>query len=108
MAFENLFLQNFLAVNDGLGLGYKMYYYRTSTGIEVDFVAYGKRGIKAFEVKRAGRVSSNVLRGLKHFSKEYPESDCFLVYGGKREMREGNIRIIPIIYALKNLSKLLV
>lgn len=107
VAFESLFLQDLTAINDCLNLGYKLYYYRTAAGIEVDFVAYGEKGIKAFEVKRASRITREAIRGLKHFSKEYPEAECFLIYGGRREMREGNIRIIPMEDALKNLSAIL-
>lgn len=107
MSFESLFFQNLLAVNDNLNLGYKLFYYRTATGIEVDFVVYGKKGIRAFEIKRTGRISSETLRGLKYFSREYPQSKNFLIYGGKRKMRDGNIEIIPMEDSLKNLPELL-
>lgn len=107
ISFESLFFQNLLAVNDSLNLGYKLFYYRTATGIEVDFVVYGKKGVRAFEVKRTGRTSSDTLRGLKYFSREYPQSKNFLIYGGKRKMRDGNIEIIPMEDGLKNLPELL-
>ncbi|OGM24117.1 ATPase [Candidatus Woesebacteria bacterium RIFCSPHIGHO2_02_FULL_38_9] len=107
ISFESLFFQDLLAVNDSLNLGYKLFYYRTATGIEVDFIAYGRYGIRAFEVKRTGRLTSETLRGLRYFSKEYPQSKNFLIYGGKRKMRESNIEIIPIEDALKNLPELL-
>lgn len=107
ISFESLFFQNLLAVNDSLNLGYKLFYYRTATGIEVDFIVYGKKGIRAFEVKRTGRTSSDTLRGLKYFSREYPQSKNFLIYGGKRRMRDGNIEIIPMEDGLKNLPELL-
>lgn len=107
ISFESLFFQNLLAINDSLNLGYKLFYYRTATGIEVDFVVYGKKGIRAFEVKRTGRTSSETLRGLRYFSREYPQSKNFLIYGGKRKMRDGNIEIIPMEESLKNLPELL-
>lgn len=107
MSSESLFFQNLLAVNDSLNLGYKLFYWRTATGIEVDFIAYGEKGIRAFEVKRSGRISSETLRGLKYFSKEYPQSKSFLIYGGKRKMKDGNIQIIPMAEALRNLPELL-
>lgn len=107
LAFESLFFQDLRAINDNLNLGYKFYYYRTATGIEVDFIAYGERGIRAFEVKRTGRISGTTTRGLRHFLKEYPQAQCFLIYGGKRKMREGKIEIIPLEEALKDLPRLL-
>ena len=107
VALETLFFQNLLAVNDSLHLGYQLYYYRTLTGIEVDFIAYGNRGIRAFEVKKTGKNSQALLKGLKYFQDQYKEAKCFFLYQGKRKMREGNIEIIPIETALKNLPQLL-
>lgn len=107
VALESLFFQELLAINDYLGLGYKLYYYRTAGGDEVDFVLYGKRGIKAFEVKRTAKVKPSLFKGLKIFTKDYPAAEPFLVYQGQREMSEGKIRIIPAKTALMNLKDLL-
>ena len=41
------------------------------------------------------------------FQDQYKEAKCFFLYQGKRKMREGNIEIIPIETALKNLPQLL-
>jgi predicted AAA+ superfamily ATPase len=104
VALESLFFQELLVINDYLDLGYQLYYYRTAGGDEVDFVLYGKRGIKAFEVKRTAKPSPKMFKGLKIFNREYPETETFLVYQGKREMSEGKIRIIPAETALMNLK----
>lgn len=106
-ALETLFFQELLAINDYLDLGYKLYYYRTAVGQEVDFVLYGPKGIKAFEIKRTARLIPAMLRGLRAFSKEYPLADTYLIYQGKREMREGDIRVIPAETALQSLVELL-
>jgi predicted AAA+ superfamily ATPase len=106
-ACETLFLQNLLAVNHGLDLGYKIYYYKTASGIEMDFVAYGKKGLYAFEIKRSGKVSSDAIRNLKNFLKEYPQAKCFLIYGGTKKIHEGEIEVIPMQDALLNLPKIL-
>lgn len=107
IAFESLFFQNLLALNDYCHFGYKLFYYRTATGLEVDFIAYGEKGIYAFEIKRTDKLSGKMFRGLKHFSKIYPQAKCFFVYGGKRKMKEQNIEIIPIEETLKNLPQIL-
>lgn len=107
VAFESLFLQDLLAVNDSQGLGYKLYYYRTATGQEVDFVVYGNRGLLTFEIKRTIKVKKEMLRGIRAFKKEYPEAKCFFVYGGKRIMQEDKIEILPIEKALYDLPKIL-
>jgi predicted AAA+ superfamily ATPase len=107
IAFETLFFQELNAINDYLGLDYKIYYWKTPADLEVDFVLYGKKGIKAFEIKRTGKVHNQMLRGLKSFLKDYPSAKAYFIYGGERRMREGNIEIIPIKEVLRKLPELL-
>lgn len=105
--FETLFLQNLIATNDYLNLGYKIYYYRTKDGNEVDFIVYGERGMMAFEIKSNKTFTSNHIRGLKAFIKDYPMTKGYLIYGGDRPMYDGGINIIPMEEALKTLPELL-
>lgn len=107
IAFETLFFQELAAINDALDLGYTISYWRTSNNVEVDFVLYGNRGIRAFEIKRTGKVSRPRLNALISFLKDYPVSKAYFIYGGKRYMREAGIEIIPIDDALKKLPDIL-
>lgn len=104
---ETLLAQHLIALNSSLGLGYKIYYWRTAANAEVDFVMYGPRGLKAFEIKRGRRVSNDLLRGLKAFAKDYPMAKVYFVYGGERYMKEGNIDIIPIGDIFQKLPEIL-
>ena len=61
---ESLVYQELTALNDQLGLGYELSSWRTSSGAEVDFVLYGKRGIISLEVKRTRRTSKADLASL--------------------------------------------
>ncbi len=106
-ALETLFLQELIAMNTYLTLGYNIFYWMTSNKVEVDFVLYGAKGIKAFEIKRAGKISNSMLKGLKAFQEDYPQSQAYFIYGGERRLREGEIEIIPIKEALKNLPQIL-
>lgn len=106
-SYESLVLQELRAVNDYFDLGYTLYYWRTSNAVEVDFILYGKRGIKAIEVKRVGKISSDTLKGLNAFLAEFPMADAYLFYGGKHPMKEGKITIIPMAEGLKTLRKIL-
>ncbi len=106
-AFETLFLQEILAINAYLRLGYSVFYWMTSNNMEVDFVLYGNKGIKAFEVKRTGKASGQMLKGLKAFQKDYPAAKTYFIYGGERRLREGDIEIIPLKDALKELPRIL-
>ena len=107
LSFETLMLQELVAINSALDLGYSLYYWRTSNNMEVDFVLYGAKGIKAFEIKRTGKISSQMLRGLKSFLKDYPMAKAYLIYGGERVMRDGDIEILPLESALRSLPKIL-
>lgn len=106
-ALETLLFQELNAVNDYLKLEYRIYYWRTSNNVEVDFVLYGEKGIKAFEIKRTGKITSKMLSGLKSFRKDYPSAQCYFIYGGERKLYEDNIEIIPIKDALINLQAIL-
>jgi len=106
-AFETLFFQELIAINDALSLGYTISYWRTSNNMEVDFVLYGDKGIHAFEIKRTGKMTKTMLRGLKSFLKDYPMAKAYFIYGGKRRMRDGAIEIVPISDALTELPAIL-
>jgi len=107
VAFESLFFQELRAVISGLGMDYKLYYWRTSSNTEVDFVLYGEKGIFAFEIKRTAKVSSKLLSGLKSFLRDYPQAKAFFIYGGERLMREGEIEVYPLNLFLKKLPQIL-
>ena len=106
-SLETLLFQELNAANTDYGLGYKIYYWRTAGNAEVDFVLYGDKGMRAFEIKRTARVSGVMLKGLKSFLQDYPMSKAYFVYGGSREMRDGRISILPIEDALRRLPELL-
>lgn len=107
VSLETLFLQELMAINDYLNLGYKIFYWRTSDNTEVDFILYGDKGIKAFEIKRTGKFSASMLKGLKSFLEDYPLAKAYFFHGGQRRMYDGNIKIIPINDALKELPDIL-
>ena len=106
-ALETLVLQNLMAVNDGLSRGYKIHYWRTSDGAEVDFVLYGDRGLWAFEVKRGRRVSAGDTSGLRSFRADYPVAHAMLIYGGERRLNIGGIDARPVSDFLRQLPEIL-
>ena len=107
IALETLFLQNIRAINDYFDLKYKIYYYRTILGVEVDFILYGEKGLLAFEIKGSNRFSRSDLRGLKAFLADYPIAKGYLIYGGNQKMYFGNIEVWPAAEALKKLPEIL-
>ncbi|MBI5754242.1 ATP-binding protein [Candidatus Peregrinibacteria bacterium] len=103
-AIETLIFQELKAVNSYLDLGYGIFYWRTVDEVEVDFILYGEKGLKAIEVKRTSRINPKDLRGLKAFSKDYPLAKCYLLYSGDKKLFDNNIEIIPIEDFLKNID----
>lgn len=106
-ALETLVFQELLAINDYFDLGYKLFYWRTSNELEVDFVLYGPRGLVACEVKRSRKVNDKDLRGLFAFERDYPEAKLFYFYGGERKEQRNSIQLIPTEQALTTLPTLL-
>lgn len=88
-------------------MGYKIHFWRTSFGAEVDFVICGVHGLHAFEIKHSTQVSFKSLKGLKSFKEEYPEAKLYLLYLGKNKEYHEDIEVIPFEEALKNLPTLI-
>ena len=107
IALETFFLQELIAQNSALHLGYKIFYWRTSNGREVDFVLYGTKGLLAFEIKRSSRITSAMLGGLKSFLADYPVAKAYFVYTGNRRMYDNKIEIVPVLEVLNNLETIL-
>jgi uncharacterized protein len=107
VALESFFLQELRAINEYHRLGYNIYYWRTSAGLEVDFIIYGKRGIKAFEIKRRNKVSAGMLSGLKAFLSDYPDAEGFLLYGGNKPLFIDNIKVLPIADVFKTFQEII-
>jgi predicted AAA+ superfamily ATPase len=104
---ETLVLQELRATNDNHALDYQLHYWRTRDHKEVDFVLYGERGLRAFEVKRSARFQERDLATLRLFSGDYPMARCFLLYGGNRAYEHDGIRVLPLASALPAMKDLL-
>ncbi len=103
---ETCFMQIFMALNDYYCWNNKLYYWRTSTGLEVDFIVYGETGLWAFEIKHNRTITSKMLNGLKEFKNDYPMAKCYLLYLGQETLYFDDIVVYPMEWALQNLSSL--
>lgn len=106
-ALETLFLQEARAINDYFELEYEFYYWRTRNQLEVDFVLYGNNGFCAFEIKRKEKPYSGDFIGLKEFKKDYPQARVYLLYNGNDDYLEGDVRVMPLQKAVRELPNLL-
>jgi predicted AAA+ superfamily ATPase len=81
----------------------ELFFWRTRSGVEVDFVVYGPDGLWAVEVKNSRRIHPNDLRGLRSFREEYPESKALFLYRGKDRLVKGGILCLPCVEFVKEL-----
>ena len=79
LALESLVAQHLRALCQLRANGTQLSFWRTRAGLEVDFVVYGPNLFQAIEVKRAAKVTSADLKGLKAFQADYPEAQCLLL-----------------------------
>jgi len=107
ITLETLIFQQIRAQNDYLEKGYQIFYWRTKHGVEVDFILYGPNGFMAIEVKLSKNLSSKDFNGLRHFKEDYPEVRLYLIYGGNRKEKHGDILVLPIRDFLNELPGLL-
>ena len=106
-AIETLLFECLRAEIASRDLGYEMFFWRTADHTEVDFVLYGPRGLRAFEVKRSSRFRESDLDGLRAFCADYPEAKGHLFYGGTTRYRLGAIEVVPFDQGLRALRTLL-
>ena len=102
-ALEGLVAQHLRAWAAYSGSDDELYFWRTRSGVEVDFVVYGAHGVRAFEVKNASRVEAKDLRGLRAFREDYPEAQATLLYRGRDRLRMGGIWCLPVDEFLRRL-----
>jgi predicted AAA+ superfamily ATPase len=107
VALETLFLSALRAINDYYELDYQLSYWRTVTGLEVDFIVYGPKGFYAFEIKRSRNVSPHDAKGLRAFRQDFPDAALYLIYCGDQTYYFGDVKVLPIKEALLKLPQIL-
>jgi predicted AAA+ superfamily ATPase len=102
-ALEGLVAQHLRAWTAYSKIKRELFFWRTRSGVEVDFVIYGPDNLWAMEVKNAKKIYPNDLRGLQSFKQEYPESRALFLYRGKDRLMKGGILCLPCVEFLKEL-----
>lgn len=78
-------------------------YWRTRSGVEVDFIVYGQSGFWALEVKNTASVRPADLRAITTFIEDYPECTGLLLYRGSDRLEINGIRCVPVDEFLRTL-----
>jgi predicted AAA+ superfamily ATPase len=94
-AFETLCLQELLALNHYMDLGYEFFHWRTRRHQEIDLVLYGENGFHAFEFKSGARVREADFETLALFHQDYPQAKLHLIHGGSDRRYYRSVRITP-------------
>ena len=102
-ALEGLVAQHLRAWIAYSGAGTDLFYWRTRSGVEVDFVVYGKSGFWAVEVKNSARVRPEDLAPLNAFAADYRQAGRILIYRGAEKLRIDNVWCVPAGEFLLNL-----
>jgi len=94
-ALEGVVAQHIRAWIDYRNMKNELYYWRTRSGVEVDFVVYGDDGLWGIEVKNTDRIRKSDLKGLYSFIDEYPQAKTLYIYRGKERQLIDGIHCIP-------------
>lgn len=92
-AFEHFLLMELLAYRAYTEKDFPIHFWRTKSGLEVDFVLGG--GEVALEIKGASHVDSSDLRPLKTFQEEYRPAKALVVCNERAARRTGAISVLP-------------
>jgi predicted AAA+ superfamily ATPase len=96
-ALETLFLAQVRAINDYADMGYRLHFWRTAAGDEVDVVLYGERGLRAFEVTMADTIRHDDLSTLRQFREDFPHAKASLLYLGRRRWHDRGVDVVPFM-----------
>jgi predicted AAA+ superfamily ATPase len=102
-ALEGLVAQHLRAWVAYSGQEADLSFWRTRSGVEVDFVAYGSSGFWALQVQNSSDIRPADLRPLQAFREDYPESTCLLLYRGSERRRVGDVWCLPVEEFLRQL-----
>jgi len=92
-AFEHFIYQELYAHSHYSGIGYPIYYWRTASQIEVDFVL-GDHEV-AIEVKSTANANPRHAKGLISFSEEYKVKMLILVTNDLFPRQMGKVLVLP-------------
>jgi predicted AAA+ superfamily ATPase len=94
-ALEGLVAQHLRAWIAYSGGRHELSFWRTRSGVEVDFIVYGAEGFWAIEVKNTLAIRDEDLRPLRTFHKDFPECRPLFLYRGKDRIYRQGILCLP-------------
>ena len=102
-ALEGLVAQHLRAWIAYSGREATLSFWRTRSGVEVDFVVYGPGVFVAIQVQNSRRVRPADVAALEAFRSDFPEATALLLYRGEDRLRLGDVHCRPVEEFLRQL-----
>jgi uncharacterized protein len=96
--FEHAVVLEIIRRIRSLNNSFNVYYWRTSSGLEVDLIIDAGSKLIPIEIKSSSSVSLSELRGLRTFLEDYKDKadvGYVITYGGNKEKLADNIISLP-------------
>lgn len=92
--YENFILIEKLKQTENHRTHEKYYFWRDSTGNEIDILIERGTELSAVEVKSSKTIHTDFFKSLNHFSQNKPDVRNWLVYGGNEHQIRSNVTVI--------------
>jgi predicted AAA+ superfamily ATPase len=102
---ETYVLHELRAYIEHAGIGGELFYWRTPSGTEVDFVWQRARHRVAIEVKATDRWRNKDGAGLRELALTAGVERTFGVYLGESALKDGDVEILPLSLFLQRLAQ---
>ncbi len=103
--YEQWFIQEIMRHNEYYQKDWKLFFWRTSHGAEVDLlICRGTKVLYAIECKMSPYLSSSDLSGLRSFHESHPKVPCFIVAPVKEPLQLSFARVFHPIQLFKELQ----
>ena len=83
--------------------GGELSYWRSSGGLEIDFIWTRGDAIVAIEVKSSRKWKREYSRALKNLKKLRPTAQCYGIYRGQSVLKDSGVNIVPCSHFLSEL-----
>jgi len=94
-AFEHWIILETMRLLDYSEIEYKISFFRTQDGMEVNLILELQNKIWVIEIKASNQPSSTSLRGIKSLIKDHPYDRAICVCTAPNAYKEGKIEILP-------------
>lgn len=94
--FENLVISEYVKHRLHLGMRSNAFFWRNSTGHEIDLLIETRRTLHAVEIKSGETLNNEFFKNLRYFKNisGLPAESLFLVYGGERNQSRKHGQVV--------------